>query len=172
MSKRYKYLLPLLAVVLLCSACGKKNDEEALKKKKEMALATFATEGKETPPKPAPLPKGQKLDVPDAVKAKYHTVKMAVGNRETKEEKEFNVKIGGGADVPGSPYKIKILAYLPHWVIRGDTVTSNGINPDDPAVRAIITEGDKQVFDGFIFEKHKTPSFVTDKYVMTLTGAS
>ena len=106
-----------------------------------------------------------------AVKAKFHTVKMAVGNRENKEEKEFNVKIGGGADVPGSPYKIKIIAYLPHWVIRGDTVTSNGINPDDPAVRAVITEGDKPVFDGFIFQKHKTPSFVTDKYVMTLTGA-
>ena len=172
MSKRYKYLLPLLAVVLLCSSCGKKNDEEALKKKKEMALATFASEGKETPPRPAPLPKDQKLDVPAAVKAKYHTVKMAVGNRETKEEKEFNVKIGGGADVPGSPYKIKIIAYLPHWVIRGGTVTSNGVNPDDPAVRAVITEDGKPVFDGFIFQKHKTPSVVTDKYVMTLTGAS
>ena len=172
MTNRYKYLLPLLAVVLLCSSCGKKNDEEALKKKKEMALAAVATEGKETPPSPAPLPKGQKLEVPDAVKAKFHTVKMAVGNRETKEEKEFDVKIGGGADVPGSPYKIKIIAYLPHWVIRGDTVTSNGIDPVDPAVRAVITEGDKQVFDGYIFEMHKTPSFVTEKYVMTLTGAN
>lgn len=172
MTKQNKYLVPLLAAVLLFSACGKKNDEEALKKKKEMALATFATEGKETPPRPAPLPKDQKLDVPAAVKAKYHTVTMAVGNRETKEEKEFNVKVGDEVDVPGSPYKIKIVAYLPHWVIRGNTVTSNGINPDDPAVRAVIIEGGKQIFDGYMFEKHKTPSFVTDKYVMTLTGAS
>lgn len=172
MTNRYKYLLPLLAVVLLCSACGKKNNEESLQKKKAMALATFASEGKEAPPRPIPLPKDQKLEVPAAVKAKFHAVKMAVGNRETKEEKEFNVKIGGTADVPGSPYKIEIIAYLPHWVMRGDTVTSNGVKPDDPAVRAVITEGGKQVFDGYIFEKHKTPSFLTDKYVMTLAGAS
>jgi hypothetical protein len=172
MTNRYKYLLPILAVVLLCSSCGKKNNEESLEKKKEMALATFANEGNETPPHPAPLPKGQKLDVPDAVKAKFHTVKMAVANRKTKEEKVFNVRIGDEVDVPGSPYKIKIIAYLPHWVIRGNTVTSNGIIPDDPAVRAIIYEGGKPVFDGYIFEKHKTPSFVSEKYVMTLTGAS
>jgi hypothetical protein len=172
MTNWYKYLLPLLAAVLLFSACGKKNNEESLDKRKEMALAIFATEGKEAPPKPAPLPKDQKLDVPEAVKAKFHTVKMAIGNRENKEEKEFNVRIGDEVDVPGSPYKIKIIAYLPHWVIRGNTVTSNGIIPDDPAVRAVIIEGGKPVFDGYIFEKHKTPSFVTDKYVMTLTGAS
>ncbi len=170
-TRRIKYLLPLLAAAVVFSSCGKKNNEQALERNKAMLLATFGAESS-TPPHPAPLPKGQKIIVPDAVKAKYHTVKMAVGNRLTKAAKVFAVRIGGGAKVPDSPYSIKVTAYLPQWIFRGNVVTSKGVEPKDPAVRAVITKGGKTVFDGFIFQRHKTPSFVTDKYVITLTGAN
>ncbi len=169
--RRIKYLLPFIAAAVVFSSCGKKNNEQALERNKEMLLSTFASESS-VPPHPVPLPKGQKIVVPDDVKAKYHTVKMAVGNRITKAAKVFTVRIGGSASVPGSPYSIKVTAYLPQWIFRGDVVTSKGIEPVDPAVRAIITKGGKHVFDGFIFQRHKTPSFVTDKYVITLAGAN
>ncbi|MHB8173227.1 MAG: hypothetical protein ACYDFU_02050 [Nitrospirota bacterium] len=170
-TNRIKYLWPLLAAAVLASSCGKKTDNQALDKNKKMLLSSFTQESS-VPPHPVPLPKGQKVVVPDAVKAKYHTVTMAVGNRVTKAAKEFKVSIGGGAKVPDSPYSIKVMAYLPQWVFHGDVVTSKGVEPVDPAVRAIITKGGKPVFDGFIFQRHKTPSFVTDKYAITLMGAS
>ena len=168
---RIKYLLPFIAAAVVFSSCGKNNKEQALEKEKAMLLSTFAGTSS-VPPHPAPIPKGQKIIVPDAVKAKYHTVKMAVGNRLTKAAKVFAVRIGGGAKVPDSPYSIKVTAYLPQWIFRGNVVTSKGVEPKDPAVRAVITKGGKTVFDGFIFQRHKTPSFVTDKYVITLTGAN
>ena len=170
-TRRIKYLLPLVAVAVIFSSCGKKSNEQALERNKEMLLSSFAGESS-VPPHPIPLPKGQKIVVPDAVKAKYHSVKMAVGNRITKAAKVFTVRIGGSANVPDSPYSIKVTAYLPQWIFRGGVVTSKGIEPVDPAVRAIITKGGKQIFDGFIFQRLETPSFVTKKYVITLDGAN
>jgi hypothetical protein len=162
--------LAALALVFGAAACGQNKQDEALQKARDWELSNFS-EGKTAPPRPAPLPSELKIDVPDSVKAKYTVVTMGVGNRQTKEIKKFKVKIGETAKVPGTDYTVKVIAYLPQWLLRGDTATTKSDEPKDPAVRAIIYEKGKPVLDGFIFEKHKTPSFITDKYVIGLLGA-
>jgi hypothetical protein len=162
--------LAALSLVFGVMACGKNKQEEALQKARDWELSNFS-EGKTTPPRPAPVPSELKIEVPDSVKAKYKVVTMGVGNRETKEIKKFKVKIGETAKVPGTDYTVKVDAYLPQWLLRGDTATTKSDEPEDPAVRATIYEKGKPVLDGFIFQKHKTPSFITDKYVIGLLGA-
>jgi hypothetical protein len=169
-----KGLSILLAAVLLVvtfSGCGKKKEQEEVQKAREWELSNFA-EGVTPAPKPAPLPKDVVIVVPESTKAAFHKVKMGVGNRKTKEISKFDVKIGGTAAVPGTGFTIKIGPYLPHFKVDGKTITTKGDEPDDPAVRATITEGGKVVFDGFIFHHAKTPSFVQGDYVIGLLGAS
>ena len=168
-----KKLLLLLvpALIIATASCGKSKDDEAAEKARQMELSNF-TEGAYQPPKPIPLPSDMVIKVPDSVKAKYSTVTMGVGNRKTKEIKEFKVRVGETASVPGTDYRIKVMDYLPDWAYRGKVVTSKSDEPKDPAVRAIIYEKDKEVFNGFIFQKLLTPSFMTDAWVIGLLGAS
>jgi len=168
-----KLMIATAASLILVSsgACDKKSDVQQQQKSAGWDIESFI-EGKSVPPKPIPLPGNLVIEVPDSVKAKYHTVTMGVGDRKTLVVKEFKMKIGDTAKVPGTDYSIKVTAYLPAWVIRGNVATSKSDKQDDPAVRATIYEKDKQVFDGFIFQKHRTPSFLTDKIAIGLLGAS
>ena len=170
-----KLLVMAVAAVLILSAasCGKKNaDDEAFQKAKDFEISNVSAP-KYIAPEPIPLPVDQKVEVPKEVKAKYRTVTMLVGDRKTKEVRKFKVKIGETVAVPGTDYTIKVDSYLPHWVLRGKTVTSLDDGPKDPAVRAVIYEKGKTepAFDGYIFEKHGTPSFNTDKVAIGLGGA-
>jgi len=170
MIKKITITTAALLVLVSIGACGKKTDVQQ-QKTLGWDINSFI-EGKSTPPKPIPLPGNLVIEVPGSVKAKFHTVTMGVGDRRTLVVKEFKVKIGETAKVPGTDYSIKVISYLPAWVIRGNVATSKSDKPDDPAVRATIYEKDKQVFDGFIFQKHRTPSFLTDKIAIGLLGAS
>jgi hypothetical protein len=171
MIKKLTISTAALLILISSGACSKKADVEQPQKSVGWDINSFI-EGKSIPPKPIPLPGNLVVEVPDSVKAKYHTVTMGVGDRKTLVVKEFAVRIGDTAKVPGTDYSIKVTAYLPGWIIRGNVATSKSDKPDDPAVRATIYEKDKQVFDGFIFQKHRTPSFLTDKIAIGLLGAS
>lgn len=171
MIRKFRFAAATLLILFSVLACGKKADEQQARKVTGWDISSF-TEGKNAPPKPIPLPGNLVVKTPDSVKSKYRTVMMGIGDRKTLEVKKFSVKIGDTAKVPGTDYTIKVLAYLPSWVIRGNVATSKSDKPEDPAVRATIYENDKQVFDGFIFQRHTTPSFLTDKYAIGLLGAS
>jgi len=163
-------LVAVLPVLLISQGCSKKEDEEArLQKEREWALANL-TEGETPPPKPSALPQTLVINVPQSVKDRYTGVVMAVGNRKTREIKKFTMQLGESTKVPGTDYTIKVGEYLPTWSINGNIVTSRKDEPDDPAVRATIYESGNMVFDGFIFQRHRTPSFITDNYVIGLVG--
>jgi len=168
--KSLNIILAASLLAALLAGCAKGGEDEDLRKAREWELSNF-TEGKTPPPRPAPIPQNIVIYVPDSVKAKFSTVTMAVGDRQTKEIRRFTVKIGGSAAVPGTAYTVKVYSYLPHWVLRNNTTTTKSDRPDDPAVRAEITEGGRKVFDGFIFQRHKTPSFMTEKHVIGLLDA-
>lgn len=165
-------LLLIPALIIMTASCGKsKQDEEAAEKARQLELSNL-TEGSYQPPKPIPLPEGTVVQVPNSVKAKYSAVTLGIGDRKTKEIKKFKVRVGETALVPGTDYRIKVMAYLPDWAYRGKVVTSKSDEPKDPAVRAIIYEKDKEVFNGFIFQNNITPSFITDAWAIGLLGAS
>jgi hypothetical protein len=155
----------LLAVVF--AGCAKHNEQDEVQKQREWELTNFA-EGVTPAPKPVPIPKDVVIEVPAATKAAFHSVEMGVGNRKTKEVKRFTVKLGGTAKIPMTDLTIKIGPFLPHYKVAGKTITTVDNKPDDPAVRATISEGGKVVFDGFIFHHAKTPSFIQGDIVVGL----
>ena len=169
MTQKFTFAAAALLILISSGACSKKADEQQSQKSAGWDIESFI-EGKSIPPKPIPLPANIVIQVPDSVKAKYHTVTMGIGDRKTLKVTKFTIRIGDTAKVPGTDYSIKIMAYLPSWVVRGNVATTKSDKPDDPAVRAVIFEKDTKVFDGFIFQKHKTPSFLTDKIAIGLLG--
>lgn len=168
-----RILVAALAVVLLSAfvyGCGKKDEKSEEELAREWTVANFS-EGKTPPPKHKPLPADLVIEVPDSVKARYSDIIMAVGDRKTKVIKKFNVTPGVETGVPGTPFKVKVSEYLPTWTLKGKVATSRKDDPVDPAVRAVISKGGEVVFDGFVFQHHKTPSFMTDEFVIGLVGA-
>lgn len=163
-------IIPLLAALVFSGGCSRNGEEARLQKEREWALYNL-TEGETPPPKPKALPEDLVIEVPASVKDKYAGVVMAVGNRKTREVKKFNVMLGQSAQVPGTDYSVEVGEYIPTWIMRGNVVTSRKDEPDDPAVRAAIYKAGEKVFDGFIFQRHKTPSFITDEHVIGLVGA-
>lgn len=161
--------VPLIFALILSAGCSKKDEEAKLQKEREWALYNL-TEGKTPPPKPQALPENLSIEVPQSVKDKYAGVIMAVGDRKTREIKKFTVMFGKTAKVPGTDYTVKVGEYLPTWSMHENVVTSRKDEPEDPAVRATIYKSGEQVFDGFIFQRHKTPSFITDEHVIGLVG--
>lgn len=159
-----------IASALLFTGCGSDKKEAALQKERERALQNFS-EGITPPPKPKPLPANIEIYVPDNIKKKYTAVIMAVGVRKTEQVTKFTVKLGETAKVPGTGYTIKVGEYLPEWILKGNMATTKSDKPVDPAVRATIYQSGEPVFDGFIFQRHKTPSFITDAYAIGLVGA-
>jgi len=169
MNRKWLCVPALVLALLSAFACSKKEDSAELEKAREWEIENF-TAGKTPPPTPAPLPKDLKVEVPASVRAKHKSVVMGIGNRKTLKVVKFTVKLGSTANVPGTDYTIKVWDYLPAWSFKGNTVTTNGEDPIDPAVRAIVYQKGKAVFDGFIFQKHKTPSFATNEYAIGLLG--
>lgn len=159
-----------IACAPICS-CGKKEEARNVEQAKDWQVET-TNEGKTPPPRPVPLKADIAIVVPGPIKAKYKSVLMGVGDKKTGKVVKFTVAIGGGtAKVPGTDFTLTAYEYLPTWALRGKTITSRDDDQRDPAVHAVITQGGKKVFDGFIFQKHKTPSFVTDNNAIGLLGA-
>jgi len=165
-------LLMLIGVFSLLAGCGKSDEEKRLEEAREWELQTISV-GKTPPPKPTALPSDLKVVIPEGLEKRYPEVNMKVYSYDTQSYTSFDVKVPGKAKVPGTDYTIDVLNYMPAWTIKDRTLIIKSIEEAraDPAIRCIITDSTgKQVFNGFIFMLHKTPSFKTDKYVIGLVG--
>ncbi len=169
--KGFLLALSVLLALGCAAACGKSAKEKRLEELRSWELQNF-TEGQAAKPHPKPLPKGLVVVVPPSIRAKYKAVVMEVADLKAKEIKKFTVRVGSAVKVPGTDYTLEISAYLPNWKYVGNTVTTKDDRPPDPAVRAIIREKGREVFNGFLFEEAKTPSFMTDKYAIGLLAAA
>jgi len=161
-----------LAAVFILVACGESEEERKLREAREWAIHTIS-EGETPPPKPKPLPSDLEVVETEGLANRYPQVKMKVYTYETDSYESFTVDVPGKAKVPGTEYTIDVLNFMPAWSIKDRVLfikTAEEARPD-PAIRCIITgSGGKEVFNGFIFQLHKTPSFKTDKHVIGLVG--
>jgi hypothetical protein len=165
--------LMLLSTAAFGASChGESDEERQLRESREWAIHTM-TEGETPPPKPRALPSELSIIVPPEVEERYKAVKMKVYTYATESYESFNVDIPGKASVPGTDYTIEVLNYMPSWTTKDHVLTIKTVEEarPDPAIRCIITDGSgEQVFNGFIFQLHKTPSFKTEEHVIGLVG--
>ena len=148
----------VLAVSL--SACGKQEKEKAA-----------PAPGGE--PKLALPQKGQQatVSIPPDVKGKWKSIKITVEDKKAKSKKDYTVKLGESMDIPGSKLNVKAVEFVPAFVMQGLNITSASNEPTNPAAKIIVTEGGKEVFNGWLFQKFPTThAFTHPDYAITLNS--
>ncbi|MEW6326193.1 MAG: DUF2155 domain-containing protein [Thermodesulfobacteriota bacterium] len=125
-------------------AMGKQFPKEMLEAIREM----------EQKPDVKPVKKGHApVVVPQDVQGKWKAVVIVVVNKQTNEKKDYVVGINKEFAVPNSKIKIKVLNFLPNFSMSPQGITSLSNEPKNPAAQVIVYEDDKNVFEGWLFEK-------------------
>jgi hypothetical protein len=162
MAKNLVVLLVLVALALSFGAC----------KKKEETPITGAQPGT-PPPSSAPaltMPAGQPdIVVPDDVKGKWSAVVITVEDKVNKTSEDVTINLNGSHNVAGSNLRIDVGPFLPDFTMEGMTITSRSNEPNNPAVRVTVFEGDKEIFKGWLYSKFPAiHPFQHERYALLL----
>ena len=156
-----KKVCGLLVVALIAtvafSGCKKKEEKQA----QEMM-----------PPHGMTGPKVETVVlVPDSVKGKWKSVKLAVTDKTTGKSTEHDVAIASKLNVPGSDLVVEVLYFLPDFSMDGNVRTSRSNEPKNPAAQIRVTEGGKEIYKNWLFAQLKSPhAFQHEKYDISLAG--
>jgi len=113
---------------------------------------------------PAPVPQPKKpaeVVVPSDVEGKWKAIKIEVSDRRDGSKKEFTINIGEVFEVPNSDLTVEPMAFLPTFVMDGETITSASNEPNNPAAQIRILDSTGLETTGWLFQKfpetHKYP---------------
>jgi hypothetical protein len=151
-----------------------------------ISLAGASCKKKENPPVPPPqqrqmpgMPEAQHgpmgggpektVVVPEEIQAAWKAVKIEVEFKEKKSKKAFTVPLNSEFQVPDSDLVLKTGAFLPHFTMTADQITSGSNDQVNPACNIEILVGEKQSFEGWLFAKFPdVHPFQNDKYGVKL----
>lgn len=138
-------LLALLVLVLAGPSC---------KKKEQPPPAPQGMAGQPGSPH-GPMGGGPEktIVVPEDVKAAWKAVKIEVNYKDKNATKQFDVPLHSDFRVPDTDLTVKVGAFLPHFSMSAEQITSNPATPENPACRVEIQEGGKEVFKGWLFAR-------------------
>jgi hypothetical protein len=148
----------VLAVSL--SACGKQEKEKSAMAPGGEAKLALPQKGQQAT-----------LSIPPDVKGKWKAIKITVEDKKGKTKKDYTVKLGESIDIPGSKLSVKAVEFVPAFVMQGLNITSASNEPTNPAAKIIVTDGGKEVFNGWLFQKFPTThAFTHPDYAITLNS--
>ena len=158
-----KVLMLVLSIALAFSFAGCKKKEE----KPQMPAGHPSMEGM-----PQGAPKVERtVTVPKAVAAKWKAVKLVVEDKAAKKQKEYSVNVGSELAIPNTKLTVKVLAFLPHFMMSDKEITSASADPKMPAAQIVVTEGGADVWKGWIFSlQPDMHPFMHDKVGIKLAG--
>jgi hypothetical protein len=131
-----------ILVIFSFGGCKKKTEEQK----------TQSPHGMESPG--IMMPKGEsKIVVPDSVKGKWKGVVISIEDKAKKTKQDVTILLGGEYSVPNTNLKIQIGEFLPDFKMEGATITSSSAQPNNPAVHVKVFEGDKEIFNKWLYEK-------------------
>ena len=118
-----------------------------------------------------PAPVRAVLD--EEVSARWKAVEITVA--ETKEAgQEFKVEIplGGEVVVEGTPFKIKLLGFVPDFSMGTNTIGTKSLDDVNPAAKIEVSEGEEVLFTGWSFRDFPgMHSFEDPRFSIALTRA-
>ena len=115
--------------------------------------------------------KEEAVVVPDAVKTAWKAVKIAVLDKANVKETVYTIPIGSSFPVPESPMNIKVEAFLPSFIKEGFVMTSSSNELKNPAAQVKITEKGNIVYNGWLFARFPSNTFIHPNYGFTLVDA-
>ncbi len=143
MARKYVVLIALTALAVALGSCKREAD-------KPIPQAT--------PQQPATpglmMPAGEpQIVVPDNVKGVYGAVKISIEDKVANKTEDVTIELNSSYTIPGSNVKIEVGDYLPDFKMDGLTITSSSAEPNNPAVRVKVFEGEQEIFKGWLYSK-------------------
>ena len=161
--------MTITIVSFLGLACSNSNSSTQETKKKPQAT-TASAPGNPQPAstaqassKPAPPEKFHHggmtkmsdfvVQVPDVVKKTWKKVVLSVHTIKTKEARSVILPIGKKTAVPGTPFEIEVLYFLPDFTMGGNVITTKDNAQKNPAAKVKIYQNGALIWTGWLFQK-------------------
>jgi hypothetical protein len=104
--------------------------------------------------KPEPQQQGpRQIVIPDSLQGKYHHATMAVQLPGMPEPSTIELPLNGEAQQTDYG-TLLVRDYLPAFLISGNTITSDGLEENNPALWAEWQHDGQQVFAGWLFRDY------------------
>ncbi|MGH9317257.1 MAG: hypothetical protein ACRD1P_09130 [Thermoanaerobaculia bacterium] len=94
-----------------------------------------------------------RLEVPPEVAKAYSGVRLEWKDSGSGRTGTLEVPLGGAARIPDSTLDVRADVFLPAFTMSGGTVTSTGIEPENPAARIAVMENGSELWSGWIFTR-------------------
>ncbi|MFT4577614.1 MAG: hypothetical protein ACI8PD_001143 [Nitrospinales bacterium] len=179
----------VIAVALLIGGCGGSGDNETplpqAKKISDVDVPQF--EGSQsksdyskkqavaTPDETHPgVKEGVKIDrgviVPKEVEGQWKAVKIRVLNKIDESKNSMKtVSLGDSFELAGSAIKVTVGPFMPNFVMTQKSYSSKGNELTNPAVRLVVEENGKILYEGWAFAKYPTMyAFEHDEFALQL----
>jgi len=112
-----------------------------------------------------------RVDIPPEVQEAYSGIRIQWKDSQSGKEGTLDVPLGGSAQIPGSNLEIQGEIYLPAFAMSATTITSSGVEEQNPAARIGVAEDGKEIFGGWIFTRFPdVHPFEHPRYSLRLAG--
>jgi Uncharacterized protein conserved in bacteria (DUF2155) len=126
-----------------------------------------AGSGREATTPPVPT----RLEVPPEVLKAYSGVRVHWRDATSGKEGTLEVPLDGTARIPDSALEVRADVFLPAFTMSAETITSTGIQPENPAARIGVLEKGQEIFAGWIFTRFPdVHPFQHPRYALRLEG--
>ncbi len=92
-----------------------------------------------------------RLVVPPEIAKTYSAIRLTWKDSGSGKEGAVDVPLGGSARVPDSEMEVRSDVFLPAFTMAADEITSQGVEPNNPAARITVVEKGSEIFSGWIF---------------------
>jgi hypothetical protein len=92
-----------------------------------------------------------RLVVPPEVAKTYSAIRLTWKDSGSGKEGAVDVPLGGSVRVPDSEIEVRSDVFLPAFTMAADEITSQGVEPNNPAARITVVEKGSEIFSGWIF---------------------
>ena len=95
--------------------------------------------------------------VPKEVEGKWKAVKIMVRNKIDESRSSMKTTaLGSSFELEGSAIKVSVGPFMPNFVMTQTNYTSNGNELNNPAVKLVVEEKGKILYEGWAFAKYPT----------------
>jgi hypothetical protein len=143
-----------LTLLVAAGACKKKQEQPPVP-----PAGAHGQQGPLSPGGPGGvvMPKGETtITIPDSVKDKWKGVVLVIEDKASKKTSELTANLNSDVKIPNSNLTVKVGDFLPEFKMAGLSITSLSNELNNPAVKVVVFEGDKEIFKGWLYSKFPT----------------
>jgi Uncharacterized protein conserved in bacteria (DUF2155) len=119
--------------------------------------------------KPGDVP--TRLEVPPEVAAAYSGIRIGWRDKSNGQQGTIEVPLGGGAPLPDPTLVVRADVFLPAFTMGAGAITSDGVEPQNPAARITVFQNGKEIFGGWLFARFPdVHPFTHPRYELRLEG--